>query len=156
MQRYQGRRRRGSFSRLIFLMVVLVIAAARRGLADPARRRRRGPRPARAARRDPDRRAGHHAARRRPAVEPDSLYSTASVRKALAEAPRRPRHDALVAPDSLSATGKSKIVYMSADGSITTVDSPTAIPGKAIKVDPAAPSRIARTIAKRTRARSRA
>ena len=146
VQRYQ-RRRRGSFSRLIVLMVVVVIVAGAgaviglgSGAVESGQRALRDAIPTAVPVETP------------PAAEPAaSLYSTASVRKALAKLPGGRVTILSLRPDSLSATGKSKIVYMSADGSLTTVDSPTAIPGKAIKVDPAAPSRIARAIAKRTK-----
>ena len=148
LQRYQGRRRRGSFSKLIFLMIVIVLAAAGAGMliqlggdaVDRGQRALRDAIPTAVPVTKP------------PAVEaPTSFFSTASVRKALAELPGGRVTMLTISPGSLSATGKRKIVHMSADGSVTTIASPTAIPGKAIKVDPAAPSRIARTIAKRTR-----
>ncbi len=150
VQRYQGRRRRGSFSRLILLMVVIVLVGAGAGTAirlggdavDRGQRALRDAIPTAVPVTKP------------PAVEPPtSFFSTASVRKALAELPGSRVTVLTISPGSLSATGKKTIVHMGADGSITTVASPTAIPGKAIRVDPAAPSRIARAIKKRSKSR---
>jgi hypothetical protein len=145
------RRRRGGFSRLIFLVVLLVIAGSGAGslftlgktAVDSGRNALRDAIPT-------------------PIVEDagpgdsdaGSFLEPAGLRKAMAKLPAGRVTILTIRPNGLDATviadGRTKLVHMDAAGNVTTVGAPVEIPGKSVKLDPAAPGRIVRTVTRRT------
>jgi hypothetical protein len=82
-----------------------------------------------------------------------SLYSTAGLRKALDQLPGGRVTMLALRADSLDATltrqGNTTVVHLTADGDVSSASSPVSLPGKSVKVDPAAPARIIRTLKRR-------
>jgi hypothetical protein len=85
--------------------------------------------------------------------EAGSLLRTRDLKAALAKLPPGDIVLLRVAPERIDAQiadgDQMQIVQVRADGGVTTVTSPAGNPGRAVKVDPAAPARIVRTAARR-------
>jgi hypothetical protein len=145
------RRRRGGFSRLIFAGVILLVVAG--GASSLVQFGKDTVERGQNALRD---------AIPTPIVENTgpgdldggSLLEPATLRKAVAKLPDGRVSVLTIRSNGLDATvtadGKTTLVHMEADGNLTTVDAPVEIPGKSVRLDPAAPARIVRTVTRRT------
>jgi len=88
-------------------------------------------------------------------TESGSLLRAKDLKAALAKLPPGEIRLIRVAPDRIDAQvssgGKTQLVQVTADGGVSTVTTPTSIPGDPVKVNSAAPARIVRTAARRSR-----
>lgn len=145
------RRRRRGFSSLIFVAVLVVIFGASFGsllkvggeAVDRGQKALRDAIPTPVTQTDT---AG--------TLDGGSLLRRATLRKALAQLPDGRVTVLTLRPDGLNATltsdGTTTLVTINADGNMTTIDAPVAIPGKSVRLDPAAPGRIVRTVTRRS------
>jgi hypothetical protein len=144
------RRRRGSFARLIFFCVVVLVIAG--GASSVIQWGKDAVDRGQNALRD---------AIPSPVVENagpgdldgGSLLEPTTLRKAVSKLPDGRVTVLTVNANSLDATltadGKTTLVHMDADGKMTTVNAPVAVPGRSVRLDPAAPSRIVRAVTRR-------
>ena len=86
-------------------------------------------------------------------TEQGSLLRAGALKDALAKLPPGDIVLIRVAPERIDAQvsngSEMQLVQVRSDGGVTTVTSPVSSPGQAVKVNPAAPGRIARTAARR-------
>jgi hypothetical protein len=88
-------------------------------------------------------------------TESGSLLRAKDLKAALAKLPPGEIRLIRVAPDRIDAQvtsgGKTQLVQVTAHGGVSTVTTPTSIPGDPVKVNSAAPARIVRTASRRSR-----
>jgi hypothetical protein len=149
------RRRRGGFSTLIFVVALLVIFGASAGslltlggeVVDRGEKALRDAIPTAPP-------ASGEATPEAVSLGDGSLLEPANLRKALARLPDGRVTVLTVRQDGLDGTvnadGRTTVVHMTADGQLTTVKAPVAVPGKSVRLNPAVPARIVRTVTRRT------
>jgi hypothetical protein len=88
-------------------------------------------------------------------TESGSLLRAKDLKAALAKLPAGEIRLLRVAPERIDAQvtsgGKTQLVQVTAGGDVSTVTTPTSIPGNAVKVNSAAPARIVRTATRRAK-----
>jgi hypothetical protein len=152
LPRYQGRRRRRGLGLFVLILMLSIVTAVAGGIFSLVQVTGDAVDGLEGAIRD----AVPTAVAPTPAgTESGSLLRAKDLKAALAKLPPGEIRLIRVAPDRIDAQvtsgGKTQLVQVTAHGGVSTVTTPTSIPGDPVKVNSAAPARIVRTASRRSR-----